>query len=1409
MILMKRHFLSKLAIFAAILLGWNLSAFAQSTTFSYTGGVQSYTVPAGVTTIGVDMSGAQGGNATGSTDITTPGKGGRVQGKLTVTPGQVLNIFVGGAGLTGDPTFGVPGGFNGGGAAAAWGSPWSGGSGGGASDIRIGGVGLGNRVIVAGGGGGGGLDGTCSVDDQPGGDGGGLTGAGVNTCVATLSGLGFTVTLATGGSQIAGGNGGVVTPGGYTPGTAGSLGFGGASNNPGGISGGGGGGYYGGGGGSWTGGAGGSSYTDGSLVTSVTHTQGSRVGDGIVTLCAYPVAGTITGFTTVCAGSTTALANPTGVAGGTWTSSNTGIATVAPTTGIVTGVSAGSAIITYTTPANSCGSSIATTTVTVNPLPPVTAGSNVAICFGSSTPLTAGGASTYSWSPAAGLSATTGANVIATPTVTTTYTVTGTGNTAIVAMYNQAFVGGVAPTTQCTAWTTFRASLTGTYTGFTIRGSNNTTGITCTDPVVANAVATALRNGTAYSGVSDGQTWTVSIGGCTTPVCGPNYIELANQGACSCASGYSIRPTINNENWGGIDGVTCNAPSQTMEVDFYGTVTTCTNTATVTVTVNPLPSAITGTTVVCVGSTTTLADATADGTWSSSNPGVATVGSTTGVVTGVSAGITTIVYTITATGCTAATTVTVNPLPSIIVGVNHVCIGSSDLMLSDYTPGGAWSSNDVAIATVGSTGVVTGVAVGNTSILYTLPTGCFVSLPITVNALPVVSGGSSVAICNGASTPLTATGADVYSWEPATGLSCADCANPTASPTVTTTYTVTGRSNAFSTPLVYKQDFLTETTPTTQCTAWDAYRASLLGTYTYTGFTMRGSNNPAGISCTDPVVATAIANALRTGTPYTGTSDGQTWTVGDGCGSGCGTVAVELANQGSCSCGTGYSIRPAIANSNWGGINGATCNAGSQTLELDFYMMNGCSSSATVTVTVNPLPNVYNVTGGGSYCVGGTGKRVGLDSSNNGIRYQLYYGIATSGAPVDGRDSAITFGLRTGVGSYYAVATDTTTGCMSEMSGSVSIDTISLVYPTVSIVKSTPDTICAGTTTIYTATSTFGGADPVYIWKVNGGTVGTDSTGYAYIPSDGNRVNVLLVSSFPCPVPDTATSDTFRMSVLPNGTPTVHLNAHPGATVCEGTDVMIRATPTFGGHQPTYTWIKNTVVVGTDTAYSFVPVNGDQVYAIMMSNYLCQLGTPPAYSNAIVMDVQAPIVPSVFIYGRPGMLIGPGKPDTLVAVPTDGGTSPSYQWYINAAPVPGATSSVFIRNSYNNNDSVSCLITRNDACGLSSINSVVIKVGNVGVAPVVSADMKLSLVPNPNKGTFTVQGTLGTSLDEEVPVEVTDMLGQVVFRTKIMARGGILNEQIALDKQLANGMYMLILHTGNGISTFRFVTEQQ
>src|SRR5688572_13847125 len=132
------------------------------TDFTFTGAPQSFTVPANVTSIQLNVFGAQGAIGTGSAGG-AGGLGGRAIGNLAVTAGQVLDIFVGGAATNQN------GGFNGGGN----GGLSFGGGGGGRSDVRV----AGNPVIIAGGGGGGGAIGCVAPHaGGAGGAGNGLAG---------------------------------------------------------------------------------------------------------------------------------------------------------------------------------------------------------------------------------------------------------------------------------------------------------------------------------------------------------------------------------------------------------------------------------------------------------------------------------------------------------------------------------------------------------------------------------------------------------------------------------------------------------------------------------------------------------------------------------------------------------------------------------------------------------------------------------------------------------------------------------------------------------------------------------------------------------------------------------------------------------------------------------------------------------------------------------------------------------------------------------------------------------------------------------------------------------------------------------------------------------------------------------
>lgn len=202
----KKYTLSKLKsgllVKALLLTAMGTKAQVITETFEYTGSAQLATLCASQVTI--EVWGAQGGGneSSGNQYSGVGGRGGYSIGVLNLTPTSVLNVYVGGVGGSADNGV-ATGGWNGGGDGYASSNSEPGNGGGGASDVRLNGTGLSNRVIVAGGGGGGGEDNGDQV-----GHGGGSTGVGYTTYDATQSAAGPNGSVGLGASSGLGDGGG-------------------------------------------------------------------------------------------------------------------------------------------------------------------------------------------------------------------------------------------------------------------------------------------------------------------------------------------------------------------------------------------------------------------------------------------------------------------------------------------------------------------------------------------------------------------------------------------------------------------------------------------------------------------------------------------------------------------------------------------------------------------------------------------------------------------------------------------------------------------------------------------------------------------------------------------------------------------------------------------------------------------------------------------------------------------------------------------------------------------------------------------------------------------------------------------------------------------------------------------------
>lgn len=457
----------------------------------------------------------------------------------------------------------------------------------------------------------------------------------------------------------------------------------------------------------------------------------------------------------------------------------------------------------------------------------------------------------------------------------------------------------------------------------------------------------------------------------------------------------------------------------------------------------------------------------------------------------------------------------------------------------------------------------------------------------------------------------------------------------------------------------------------------------------------------------------------------------------------------------------------------------------------------GCqvAMSGTATVSVNPQPVIASVTGGGSYCEGGTGVAVGLSTSEIGVTYMLYRGSSATGVSVTGTGSSVSFGEQTVAGTYTVLATNSTS-CSRSMTGTAAVSITPAVLPLVSVSLTTSSTVCAGTSVTYSAAATNGGTSPAYQWYVNSVPVGSGSSAFTYVPSNGDMVEVSMSSSAACPSV-ASVRDTATMTVNPTFTPAVAISRDHTGTICLGASVTYTATPSYGGSAPIYSWLKNGVFQGAGSSYTVAPDDNDVIYCMMTSNFECRT-TGTVVSTKDTVDVALPQTPTIVITTDAGTTITPGENVTFSAVITNAGPSPEVQWLINGDEISGATATSFITSLLQDLDTVTCRILSSGPCGGQySFNSIVIKVGSVGVALVPVRDMDARVLPNPNNGQFTVKGSLGTDVTAMVEIDITNMLGQVIYSDKVKAVNGVINEKVNVDNTLSNGMYLLNLRSGD------------
>jgi uncharacterized protein YjdB len=710
--------------------------------------------------------------------------------------------------------------------------------------------------------------------------------------------------------------------------------------------------------------------TAGSYSVTVTGANGCSASSQATTvnvLTPSPVS-VINGANSVCQNSATTLTNAT--SGGVWTSSNPLIATVS-SAGNVTGVSAGSATITYAINSTNGCQNTASKVMTVNSVPStaLVSGGTTTFCQGGNVQLTASTGATYLWSNGA-----TTPTITVTPNATTSYSVTYSNNgtasgSGTVTVNPVPSINGGQDQTVCAG-----ASVTLNGTGGVSYTWDN--GITNGVAFVANATTTYTVTGTNANGCTNTDQVTVTVNAAPTV----NAINSQTLCAGASASAVTFSGTAgatyswvnSNTSIGlaasGTGNIAVFTASNATANPITGTITVtptqagCTGTPqTYTYTVNPNPT-ITGNNPLCVGATLQLTGsgtAAANNAWVSGTPANGTV-SNTGLVTGVNAGNTTITYT-NANGCTATQAITINANPTV-TGNTVICPNTTSQLTGSGVPAGnnAWSSTNAGIATVSNTGLVTAVSFGTTTITYTASTGCLATATVNVTNPTTPTFNPIAAVCAGGaiSLPGASTNNIQGTWTPA------------VNNTQTTTYTFTPSAgqcatNATLTVNVNPLPTINAGQDQTVCQganvtlsgtggstySWNngvsngvAFVPNATTTYTVTG------TNANGCSNTDQVTVTVSPNPTLSGNTVI-----------------CPNATSQLAaNANPAASNAWTSSNPAIATiSNTGLVTAVSFG----TSTITYTNNNGCTATTTINVT-NPIAPTFNPIS--AVCAGGS-----------------------------------------------------------------------------------------------------------------------------------------------------------------------------------------------------------------------------------------------------------------------------------------------------------------------------------------------------------------------------------------------------------------------------------------------------
>ncbi|MFM7644804.1 MAG: beta strand repeat-containing protein [Sphingomonadales bacterium] len=917
-----------------------------------------------------------------------------------------------------------------------------------------------------------------------------------------------------------------------------------------------------------------------------------------------PTVTPITGVATLCSNGQSQLANV--MTGGIYTSSNLNVASIGNTSGLVSGLGAGTTTISYLyTDINGCSNTVTyPVSVIAAPVPTIAANGATSFCQGGSVGLQASSGTSYLWSTGA-----TTASINVNTAGNYSVTVTAANGCSATSAATPVVINSL-PTASI---------LQGATTSFCAGGSAQLSAIPAASYLWSNGANSQTINVLAPGSYSVTVTGT---NGCTATSSATVVTQtvlptatIAASGSTAICQGASVTltaATASSYLWSN------GATTQSITVLNPGSYTvqtsngSCTATsAPTTISLNPVPSAVitaSGPTSFCTGGQVTLtAPAGNNFTYLWSN------GSTGATLTTATAGN----YSVTVTnafGCSASSAtqaVVVNALPIVpaITGSSTVC-SNGQTLLSNTQSGGVYSINNANLASIGqNSGLLTGLNAGSAVVTYTYTNtnGCTstATLPVSILAAPsaTVSANGATSFCQGASLTLNSSAGASYLWNTgATTSSITTTAGGSYFVSVTAANGCAAQSQSMTLTVNPLPTVATSSGSSTVCSngttllsnatgggVWSSSNAAFATVNPSTGlvtgvaagaldinYTLTNSSGCSAVSSKPmtvitPTAATVSASGSTTicqGASVTltaSTASSYQWSTG------ATTQSITVAQSGPYSVTTDNNgctavsstttvavVNPPVASISANGLT-ALCSGGSVTLTAapaTTYLWSNGATTASITVSAAGSYSVTSTANGCSATSAPTlvtlqatpSAAVTISGSTSFCQGGTVTLTAASAGSYLWSNGANTQSITVGTAGSYTVNV-ATNGCAATSTPTV----VSILpSPTAVITNTGSTTFCAGGSVVLNAPAAPTGSTFTYVWRLNGNPI-AGATAQTYTANAAGTYSLVVTNNQGC----TATSA--NTTVVVNALPTATITATGSTTICAGSSVTLSA----------------------------------------------------------------------------------------------------------------------------------------------------------------------------------------------------------------------------------------------------------